>query len=391
VDLTGKKQFFGIDVSAYSLDGPLPRDLPEPVNGRGRFKQLKQLAERENLSIRELILRFSTVQGHRIVVGTAKDIADQLEDWFVNFGADGYNLKPSLIPDSLDEFVDQVVPELQKRGIFRKEYEGTTLRDHLGLKRPLNQNVLFNRHVSTKAEDMATSAEGSPVGPELSAFVAEAERDTELAVKVLSETGTLSASRIFGITSRVPGKDAVVSTGIADPWKPDAPAKTSVTGFDGTPVLGKSRGGPNQFTKIFQEFPRITTVIHVHTPYLAGWASAQKPFPILYVASQRHTLVREVPVYVDRRQTQADFILDRLRENENHFVILEGNGGTTFFGSGIVELGKQVVLLEEAARFQAIAAELGGSRSYGPGVLEQQWGRTGLWEVAKSRTSIAAE
>jgi FMN-dependent oxidoreductase (nitrilotriacetate monooxygenase family) len=145
VDLTGKKQFFGIDVSEYPLDGPLPRDLPEPVNGRGRFRQLRQLAERENLSIRELILRFSTVQGHRIVVGTAKDIADQLEDWFVNFGADGYNLKPSLIPDSLDDFVDQVVPELQKRGIFREEYEGTTLRDHLGLKRPPNQNVVFKR------------------------------------------------------------------------------------------------------------------------------------------------------------------------------------------------------------------------------------------------------
>jgi hypothetical protein len=224
---------------------------------------------------------------------------------------------------------------------------------------------------------------------EVAAFVAEVERDTALAAKILWETGTLSASRIFGITSRVPGRDEVVSTGIADPWKPDSSPRATVIGFDGTVHFGKSRGGPPQFAKLFQEFPKVTTVIHVHTPFLAGWASAQKPFPILYVASQRHTLVREVPVYIDRRQTQTDFILDRLRENPNHFVILEGNGGTTFFGSGIVELGKQVVLLEEAARFQAVAADLGGSRAYGPGVLEQQWGRTGLLAAAKE--ALAAE
>lgn len=136
VDLSGRKQLFGVDVSAYPLDGPLPPDLPEPVNGRGRFRQLKALAQRENLSIRELFLRFSAVQGHRIVVGTPVDIADQIEDWFVNEGADGFNLKPSFIPESLNEFIDLVVPELQKRGIFRKEYEGTTLREHFGLKRP---------------------------------------------------------------------------------------------------------------------------------------------------------------------------------------------------------------------------------------------------------------
>lgn len=61
-------------------------------------------------------------------MGSAKDIADQIEEWFVNYGADGFNLKPSLIPDSLDDFVDHVVPELQKRGIFRREYQGSTLR-----------------------------------------------------------------------------------------------------------------------------------------------------------------------------------------------------------------------------------------------------------------------
>jgi len=138
VDVSGARLFFGVDLSSYSIDGPMPTHLPEPENGKGRWRQAIALAKRENLTIRELILRFTAVQGHRIVVGTATDIADQLEDWFVHEGADGFNLKPSFIPDSLEDFIKLVVPELQKRGIFRTEYEGTTLRDHLGLKRPAN-------------------------------------------------------------------------------------------------------------------------------------------------------------------------------------------------------------------------------------------------------------
>lgn len=140
-NISARRQLFGIDLSQYPLDGPLPENLPEPANGVGRWRQAVALARRENLSIRELILRFSIVQGHRIVVGTAADIADQIEDWFVNGAADGFNLKPSFLPDSLEEFIDKVVPELQKRGIFRTEYAGKTLRENLGLKRPANQHV----------------------------------------------------------------------------------------------------------------------------------------------------------------------------------------------------------------------------------------------------------
>lgn len=149
VDLSGSRRvLFGVDVSGYPLDEPLPHNLPEPTNGRGRWRQLTELARRESLTIREIILRFTTVQGHRIVVGTAKDIADQIEEWFVNYGADGFNLKPSLIPDSLDDFVDHVVPELQKRGIFRREYQGSTLRENLGLRRPPNQHSYRRQQVA---------------------------------------------------------------------------------------------------------------------------------------------------------------------------------------------------------------------------------------------------
>ena len=140
-NISARRQLFGIDLSQHPLDGPLPDNLPEPVNGIGRWRQAVALAKRENLSIRELILRFSIVQGHRIVIGTASDIAEQIEDWFLHGAADGFNLKPSFLPDSLEEFVDKVVPELQKRGIFRTEYEGKTLRENLGFKRPANQHL----------------------------------------------------------------------------------------------------------------------------------------------------------------------------------------------------------------------------------------------------------
>ena len=135
VDFSGELNLMGHDVSAYPLDGPLP-DLPDPENGKGRWRQLTALARRENLSIRQLFLRFNAVRGHRVAIGTASDIADQIQDWFERDAADGFNLIPPLLPSSLTEFVDQVVPELQRRGLFRTDYEGTTLREHLNLPRP---------------------------------------------------------------------------------------------------------------------------------------------------------------------------------------------------------------------------------------------------------------
>jgi FMN-dependent oxidoreductase (nitrilotriacetate monooxygenase family) len=146
VDLSGQTKLWGFDISGRSLDDHLPENLPEPENGRGRFRQAVALARRENLTIRELILRFSVVQGHRILVGTPRDIADQIEAWFVEHAADGFNLKPATIPDSLDDFINLVVPELQKRGIFRTGYTGGTLRENLGLLRPKNPNT---RPIST--------------------------------------------------------------------------------------------------------------------------------------------------------------------------------------------------------------------------------------------------
>jgi alkanesulfonate monooxygenase len=151
VDFSGQLNLMGVDVSGFPLDGPLPDNLPEPENGKGRWIQLKTLAKRENLTIRQLILRFNVVRGHRVVIGTPVSVADQIEDWFVNGGADGFNLIPPVLPGSLDDFVDLVVPELQRRGLFRTEYEGRTLRENMGLIRPPNQFAAIEREPLRKA------------------------------------------------------------------------------------------------------------------------------------------------------------------------------------------------------------------------------------------------
>ncbi|MFM8332965.1 MAG: NtaA/DmoA family FMN-dependent monooxygenase [Candidatus Methylumidiphilus sp.] len=135
-------QFGGFDLSGYDVDGPLP-DLPykESENGKGRFRQQLELARRENLSIRELVLRFRVSRGHLQAIGSVKTVADIVEQWFVERGADGFNVVPPLLPSGFEDFTRLVVPELQRRGIFHTEYQGATLRESLGLKRPANPNT----------------------------------------------------------------------------------------------------------------------------------------------------------------------------------------------------------------------------------------------------------
>ncbi|GCE12783.1 LLM class flavin-dependent oxidoreductase [Tengunoibacter tsumagoiensis] len=128
----------GVDLSSYPLDGPLP-DLPETNLQKSRLQLVTELARRDNLTIRQLYEAVAGARGHRTIWGTPEQIADQLEEWYINEAADGFNIMPPYLPDGLDEFVEQVVPILQKRGRFRTEYEGRTLRENLGLPRPVNQ------------------------------------------------------------------------------------------------------------------------------------------------------------------------------------------------------------------------------------------------------------
>jgi len=204
--------------------------------------------------------------------------------------------------------------------------------------------------------------------------------EVEESARVLRETGTLSASNIGFAFQRIPGEDKLIAANFPGLWKSNREIIATVVGFDGTVYDGDSQSGGAgaEFGKIFVERPEINTVIHAHTAYLSTWSNAQRTFPIRYVAAQRHTLAREIPVYIDRRVSQAAFITEQLKINPQIPAILEGNGGATFWGDGVTKTAQYIILLEEAARFQTLAEAIGGPKEYGPGVLEQQWKMTGL-------------
>jgi len=131
-----ERYFPGVDLSKYDLDGPPPK-FPETTNASlSRLKLVADLAARENLTLRQLYQRLAGARGHWVLVGTPESIADELQAWFENEAADGFNIMPPILPESLHTVVELLVPELQRRGLFRTAYEGTTLRENLGLSRP---------------------------------------------------------------------------------------------------------------------------------------------------------------------------------------------------------------------------------------------------------------
>jgi FMN-dependent oxidoreductase (nitrilotriacetate monooxygenase family) len=132
----------GIPANELDIDAPLPwhrlGDLTPPESGsHGFFEAQIRLAKTENLTVRQLARRIRS--GHRLVVGSPEQIADTMEEWFLAGAADGFNLMPDVVPSGAQIFVNEVVPILRRRGIFRHEYTGTTLRHHLGLPKPVSQ------------------------------------------------------------------------------------------------------------------------------------------------------------------------------------------------------------------------------------------------------------
>jgi alkanesulfonate monooxygenase len=127
----------GHDASRFDPDAPLP-DIPESNASKSGRERAIALARRENMTVRQLAQRLGG-HGGLAMLGTPKMIADQMEEWLVTRGSDGFTLQFPYLPEGLDDFIDRVVPELQRRGIFRREYEGATLRENLGLLRPENQ------------------------------------------------------------------------------------------------------------------------------------------------------------------------------------------------------------------------------------------------------------
>jgi alkanesulfonate monooxygenase len=127
----------GTDASGYDPGGQLP-PIPETNASKSGRQRMVDLAARDKLTVRQLAQRVGGYGGLSFV-GTPTSIADQMEEWLTTSGSDGFNIMFPFLPAGVDDFVDRVVPELQKRGIFRKEYEGRTLRENLGLPRPKNR------------------------------------------------------------------------------------------------------------------------------------------------------------------------------------------------------------------------------------------------------------
>jgi len=133
-------RFGGVDLSHLPLDKPLsPEDFPDPSTveaARSRAEIILGVVRREKPTLRQLLAKLAAAQGHFTIAGTPEQIADLIEDWFTDGVADGINLMPAVVPKILDIFIDEVIPLLQKRGLFRTAYEGDTLRANYGLERP---------------------------------------------------------------------------------------------------------------------------------------------------------------------------------------------------------------------------------------------------------------
>jgi FMN-dependent oxidoreductase (nitrilotriacetate monooxygenase family) len=136
-------RFGGFDFSHLPLDTPLrPEDFPAPETvqaARSRTDVIVNLVRREKPTLRQLLAMLAGARGHHTFAGTPEQVADLMQHWFDDRAADGFNVMPPILPAMLEVFIAEVVPILQKRGLFRTEYHGATLRDHYGLSLPASQ------------------------------------------------------------------------------------------------------------------------------------------------------------------------------------------------------------------------------------------------------------
>ena len=133
----------GVDLSDVPLDSPIPESkLPATVEGgKSYLNYMKQLIADGNVTVRQLYSHYAVARGGNFIVGSPTKVADLMEEWFTGKAADGFMIGLSYLPSGIKEFVDLVVPELRRRKLFRESYDGSTLRDHLGLQRPANRHA----------------------------------------------------------------------------------------------------------------------------------------------------------------------------------------------------------------------------------------------------------
>jgi alkanesulfonate monooxygenase SsuD/methylene tetrahydromethanopterin reductase-like flavin-dependent oxidoreductase (luciferase family) len=123
------------DLSGFPIDGPLP-EIPRNKTSSTRVDLFIEIAHREKLTIKDLYRRVAGARGHYEIIGSPTEVVDMMEEWVAEGACDGFNIMPPVFPSSLHDFIDLVVPELQRRGLYRTSYSGTTLRENLGLTRP---------------------------------------------------------------------------------------------------------------------------------------------------------------------------------------------------------------------------------------------------------------
>jgi alkanesulfonate monooxygenase len=129
----------GVDLQKYDLDAPLP-DIPVNNARVSAVQSYVAIARRDGLTLRQMAMRSAAAKHHWTLIGSVKQVADELESWFLEGAADGFNVLPSDVPGAINTLVDKLVPELQRRGLFHTEYEGKTLRESLGLRRPADRS-----------------------------------------------------------------------------------------------------------------------------------------------------------------------------------------------------------------------------------------------------------
>jgi L-ribulose-5-phosphate 4-epimerase len=214
-----------------------------------------------------------------------------------------------------------------------------------------------------------------PLTPELLAYIDQARTDAVHAFETLRANGTLSASLTFHISHRIPDSDLLLGIRFPGGLAREQTPRISLSSF------AEATGSILQESRL-----NADTAIHVHTAWLSAWSLAHKDFPILYVAAARHLLARSIPNHLERTRSVLEVIRERLDSHPELApppALLESNGGANFWGKGILKTAETILFVEEAARFQAIAEQIGGAQRYTPGALELQWKRTGLLEQAK--------
>ena len=130
------------DTSAFELDKPLPDFVlarPKLEGAQSRADLIIELAQRESLTVREILSRLGGGRGHFTFIGTPDQVVDTIVAWFEGGAADGFNIMAAALPSGLETFIDHVLPILRRKGLFREDYVGATLREHYGLPVPANQ------------------------------------------------------------------------------------------------------------------------------------------------------------------------------------------------------------------------------------------------------------